>query len=305
MNVTIFGWYHYDDNKFFDQYTQDNLKITLRCGIDSYTENTKIWHDVWSQCVNEDLVIIASFGSLISKLINEMHQYEPYFSKIKNVVYWSMDSHHDRSEKNIRKHFTHWLVAHRGYEVNTGPNTIHIPLCYWQNSYDNFVKIIQNVNRSNDVIFHHKKHKIGDRNDIVKQIIPKINELNLTYDFSYLYGGPDNTSYTRSLEGCRVGLNMSLLNDFNFRNFEVWMANKPLLTNYLTDFELFPELKENTTFYNRDLSDFKEKLQYSLEKKIDSRRLIIKDHMLTRRYIDMINLIMNTKFKITYPDVHI
>ena len=47
--------------------------------------------------------------------------------------------------------------------------------------------------------------------------------------------------------------------DFNFRNFEVWMANKPLLTNYLTDFELFPELKENTTFYNRDLSDFKEK----------------------------------------------
>jgi hypothetical protein len=29
--------------------------------------------------------------------------------------------------------------------------------------------------------------------------------------------------------------------------------------NYLTDFELFPELKENTTFYNRDLSDFKEK----------------------------------------------
>lgn len=302
MKVTIFGWHHKKDSQFFDQYTQSNLKITQRCGILAYKENTKIWHQVWDECKNEDLVIIPSFGVLSSHWKENIHHYEPYFSKIKNIAYWSMDSHHDTGEKYIRQYFKYWLVAHRGYESNTGTNTVHIPLCYWQNGYNEFFNVIKKTTPSSDVVFHHNSYSVGNRNTLIEQIKSHINELNLNYNFSKLNGGPENPEYTLSLEGCRVGLNISLLNDFNFRNFEVWMANKPLLTNYIDDYDLFPELKANTIFYKRDLSDFKEKLQESLTTKVNTRRYIIKDHMITSRYIAIINTIMSEKFKITFPE---
>lgn len=302
MKVTIFGWHHFEDFQFFDEYTKNNLKITWRCGHSAYEINTDEWKEVWSKCDQEDLVLIAGFGTMCSYWIDNIKFYEPYFSKIKRLAHWSFDNHHDIDEKYARKYFTHWLTAHTGYDEITGPNTIHLPCCYWQNSYINFKNIIKDIVPSKDVVFHHSRYTTGNRSDLTEKIIGYINDLNLTYDFSYIQGGPYCSQYTKSLEGCKVGLNISLLNDLNLRNFEVWMANKPLLTNYLPNYEMFPDLKEGTVFYNRDLSDFKDKLQESLEKKVDSRRYIIKNHMLTNRYLEAINLIMNSNFKINFPE---
>jgi len=299
MKVTIFGWGHLSDHEFFDEHTKNNLEITYRSCVSAYQINTDIWKEVWNKCENEDLVFIAGFGNPCSYWIDNIKFYDPFFSKIKRLSYWSFDNHHDIYEKDARKHFTDWLVAHTGYENNTGPNSIHLPVCYFQNSYDQFKNLIKDVHPSKDIIFHHRKYPIGDRDVLSQKMIQYIEELKLTYDFSPMNG---NVEYAKSLQGCKVGLNISLLNDLNLRNFEVWMANKPLLTNYLPNYEMFPELNKDTIFYNRDLSDFKDKLQESLEKKVDSRRHIIKHHMLTNRYLEAINLIMNSNFKINFPE---
>lgn len=305
MKVTIFGHHYISDENFFDSYTKDNLKITWRKPTWAYQENTEEWKHIWKECETEDLVLIAAFGNYSAYWTHNINLYEPYFSKIKKLAHWSFDSHNDDNEKNVRKYFTDWLVAHTNCEKNTGPNTIYLPGCYWQNGYLQFIDLLKNVEPSKDVVFHHHCYPIGDREFLCENIIKYIEELKLSYDFSVISGPSQFVLYTKSLLGCKVGLNMSLLNDLNLRNFEVWMVNKPLLTNYLPEYELFPELKQYTVFYNRDLSNFKEKLLESLNKKVNSRQHIIKNHMLTNRYLDAINLIMGSNFKINFPTIDI
>lgn len=308
LKVTIFGYNHPFDMIFLDEYTKNNLKITWRKCVFHYAENTIEWNDVWNQCENEDLVLIASFGMTTQAWLEKIKYYENIFSKIKNLAYWTFDSHWDTQEVTMRKYFNHWLTAHTECEKNTGPNTLYLPVCYWQHDYKSLVgEITKRTYHSPDIVFHHNKSGTGDRDILVKNIELYIKEANLSYDFSVLNYDPCDTTdsrfkYYRSLAGCKVGLNMSLVNDINLRCFEVWMSNKPLLTNYLDAFNGFINLRDQTIFYKRDLSDFKEKLQEALVRKVDTRRLIIKDHMLTQRYLEGINLIMNTHFKINFPN---
>lgn len=299
MKITIFGWGHPEDMVYADENTKNNLQITWRMPTNLYKEGTEEWKLVWDGCVNDDLVLIAAFGNCTPYWIERIDKYEQIFKSIKRVAHWSFDSHHDVNECLLRKYFTHWLVAHDGYEQNTGPNTIHLPLCYWQYGYNAYKQLIKNVSYSTDITYHHNRYSIGDREELIQKIIAAINSQNLTYSFDTINNWCD---YARSIEGCKVGLNISLLNDLNFRNFEVWMANKPLLTNYVKSHDLFPELSSQTTFFERDLSDFEEKLQESLTKQVDTRKLIIKNHMITQRYLDGINLILGTNYKVNFPD---
>jgi hypothetical protein len=299
MKVTIFGWNHPDDMIFADEYTKNDLQITWRMPTNQYKEGTDEWKSVWNECIDSDLVLIAAFGNCSSYWLDKIDVYEPIFKSIKRVAHWSFDSHHDVSECLLRKYFTHWLVAHDGYEQNTGPNTIHLPLCYWQYGYNDYKTLIENAPHSADVVYHHNRYMIGNREELVEKIISIMERSQLTYNFNACNNWLD---YSRSIEGCKVGLNISLLEDLNFRNFEVWMANKPLLTNRLKSHDYFPELSAQTTFFERDLSNFEEKLHDALSKQVDTRKLIIKNHMITQRYLEGINAIMGTSYKVSFPE---
>ena len=296
MKVGIFGIYHQSDERFFDDYTKSNLTVIPYKSIGYYSPD----HDVWSECKNYDLVIFPSFGLCSDWMNMHLHTYKSILSSLPKTAWWSFDSHHDKYEYLYRSYFNEWIVFHSNCEHHTGPNTIQVLPFFYQLSYNDILHHIENdPKKSYDVVFHHINYSLGHRDIIAKNIESILQKKSLSYNFNTI---ESPIEYIKSISRAKVGLNISVLNDINFRSFETWVSNVPLLTNYLEDYQKIPELSEQTIFYNRDLSNFEQKLEIALDTKVDTRRHIIKNHMILKRYIEVINILTDSSFGINYTE---
>lgn len=297
MKVAIFGWYHKTDEKFFDSYTKQNLTIFPYQQIYNYGPD----HDVWQQCQHYDLIIFPSFGLCSDWMSVNLPSYKKTLSRLPKTVWWSFDSHHDKYEYLYRSYFNEWLIFHSNCESHTGPDAIQLTPFFYPLSFDDVIKYTSKTNdKTYDVVFHHRRHTVGDRNTTVKKIEDILIEKNLSYNFNVI---DSHTDYIQSICSAKIGLNLSVMNDINFRAFETWITDVPLLTNYLEDYKKLPHLFDQTTFYQSDLSDFSDKIDVVLSKKVNTRSHIIKNHMMMKRYIEAINVLSKTSFNVIFPDV--
>lgn len=117
---------------------------------------------------------------------------------------------------------------------------------------------------------------------------------NLSYTFARYYGTNEEYPYGNlkwGIKTSRVSVNVSLMDDLNIRNFEIIAMNGILLTNKLDDHDHMDLDYSMTHFYQRDLCDFEEKLQESLDdtNKNQTWISIYNGHCLTHRYLTIIN----------------
>jgi hypothetical protein len=148
----------------------------------------------------------------------------------------------------------------------------------------------------------------AERNPLTLRVAQRLEKRNVQALFGKLYGPELGMPYGNLLYGLltsRIVLNISLTNDLNIRNFEAVALNRVLLTNELPDHRLQTLDYRKTHFFKRDLSDFDQALDAALADHGDAQvwRSIPGRNMLIDRYLEIINLELDTDFRVVPPGV--
>jgi hypothetical protein len=244
-----------------------------------------------------DMLIVALFGTNADKL--ERLQLERIHT---HKALWTFDSHHCyEKERRFQKYFNTYFVAHSPYvEKFNDVRAEWVPDCFLRFDIDHLKELrlrsLFEKYVKYDVVFPFNPYNIGNRLALAQKLEEYFKKIGARYHLGPAQSG---MAYMNLILKSRVVLNISLLDDLNIRNFEVWGLNRSLLTNKvpghdnLTDIDL-----SSTYFFQRNLSDFGQVLQNALsaDKTVDTSISVLSNHMLIHRYIEMINKALGTNY---------
>ncbi len=244
-----------------------------------------------------DMFIVALFGTNPDKLerlcLDRIHTHK---------ALWTFDSHHCyEKERRFQKYFDTYFVAHSPYlEKFNDVRAEWVPDCFLRFGIDQlkelrlrslFEKYIKY-----DVVFPFNPYNIGNRLNLAQKLKEYLQKIGVRY---YLGSVQSGMAYMNLILKSRIVLNISLLDDLNIRNFEIWGLNRPMLTNKVPDHDNITDVDYSSTyFFQRNLSDFGQVLQNALsaDKTPDTSISILNNHMLIHRYIEMINKVLGTNY---------
>lgn len=297
--VLISGHFSMDDIKYIED--PEDLRIIRYKKLDAIEDIETFLQDA----MRSDLVVFGLFGSdLDSFFIKNIHH--PAMKDFLNSrhlkkVLWTYDSHHSYAkESKYQGFFNRYYIAHSPYISKFQEVECHwLPCCYSQFGIDQLRELSgQSFPLQRELIFPFNLYTIGDRNLVADGIQRILTKRGVKHAFGkFEYGLP----YTKALQESRICLNISLIDDLNIRNFEAWGLNRILLANNVPDFSRISMDLSHTFFFKRDLSDFEEALDAALShdaKDIKTSEIVLNNHMLIHRYIEIINKELGTGYKV-------
>lgn len=308
-HIYIFGWFWHEDLKYVEPAFHDAYKIWSGPNLSYYTtrpEELQVQLNNASTC---DLVIFSGQGMDLARHLQPVLD-DPvangYFLTIPRKVFWSFDSHHAYNEESgYAQFFNTVYVAHETYRpLVRAEHKEDLPCCFWPLSYDDLnVRLKSPPARLTDVFFKHRSYSWGDRDALLRSISTTLSNNNLSFD---VVPGNDRIAYCDALHASQVVLNISLLCDLNFRNFEAWAFGRPLITNELGwHTKVAADALGSTFFFRRDLSDFEEALHRALNhsagRSVESINAVLGGHMLMHRIVQIINTEFSTDFRVDFP----
>lgn len=244
---------------------------------------------------NYDLAIATFFGCGF----NELPMSGFLNLKCKKAA-WFLDSHAMLSQEiSIARHFDVLFIAHSKYIQNfkkqyPNKSVHHLPcgVHRWsikQMGYDD--------NKRWDMFIAYNSYPVN--NNIRDKVLNSIKSV--ARNMKNHIGTYDYTKYLQDYRKAKVGLNMSLFNDFNIRNIECIANGMPLLTNRTPDHEKITGIDKFCTYYDpNSIKDIFIKYIEALKKteavKKDGINWAKKNHSYPARVAEMINRSMSTSF---------
>ncbi len=226
---------------------------------------------------------------------------------------WSEDSHHVwHMESELAPLFHHMFVAHSEYLSAFPEQKAHwLPTSFNSFSFDELIeKTSQPSIRQRDIIFPFRRYPDGLTNR--NQIADEIAELCSQRKIKAMIGevgretaNQESTTCNEILNSFGV-LNVSLREELNQRVFTAHALNKPLLCDDVFDLHQMKLDLNGTVLFQRDLSDFDEKLDEFLAispESVSTRDEVLKRHMHLHRVVEMINRSLDLQLKIEIPEL--
>jgi hypothetical protein len=313
--IFVFGWFWPGDLQYL---VPNSSKLDYDHGmvISAYLKNPQEHLKLYpalKRAAECDLVIFLGNGVQLDVHVQPLLD-DPVaadlFRKLRRKVFWSVDNHHQwQQECAYAKHFDRLYVAHSTYEFLSHPpgttdKVRFMPCCFWPLSYWELretLSVAAKTGPDYDVSFTRGKYMVGDRESLMHVIQHKLEHRGLTLNQNFY---DDRLEYCGALAKSRVCLNISILSDFNYRNFEAWALNVPLLANRLGTYDQYSATSHGTALFHRDLTDFDDKLDEALNMpKPKTTNAVIADHMLMSRYLSITNLELGTNFILAQPPV--
>jgi tetratricopeptide (TPR) repeat protein len=300
VNVLISGFFYPDDMAYVEN-AQD-VRILHYPKLNSIPDMGAFLQDA----ARADLVILALFGSNVDQMFVQRLA-SPEALRVLNdpfirKVLWSMDSHiwHEM-EARYQFFFDRYYLAHSPYIPRfQGVDCRWLPCCCFQESIDAHLRLLQDPPPpERDVVFPYMTHPHGERNRIALEIQERLARRGLNAHFGFVGMGAD---YARAIQASRVCLNISLADDLNVRNFEVWGLDRCLLANPTPDHSRIDMDLSGTAFFQRDLSDFDGALDAALQAaagQVRSAGAVLNRHMVIHRYVEIINAELGTDLRVS------
>lgn len=259
-----------------------------------------------------DLAIFLTHGGKMEKFFSEhgnRKSVKQFFANSQTrKVMWSVDAHHLwQKEIKYQQYFDRLYVADTSVMKHYDRNKVAWMPCYYRFlSIDDLI-VTTGKRRAigRTVIFPHHFYKLGDRNEVAS----RIQEVCQAKKLSSFFGAiGSETDYLEAILTTKVCLNVSLLSEVNLRSFEALACNRILLADWGQDYSQIQADWSSTVFYHRNLHSFSERLDQALSiplEAVTSMRSIVNQHMLTHRYIEIINRESGTNYQMdaVYPEV--
>ncbi|MBN2590859.1 MAG: hypothetical protein JXA96_13425 [Sedimentisphaerales bacterium] len=244
-----------------------------------------------------DMLIVALFGTNADKLerlcLERIHTHK---------ALWTFDSHHCyEKERRFQKYFDTFFIAHSPYLGKFNDvRTEWVPDCFLGFDIDHLKELrlrsLFEKNVKYDVVFPFDLNNNVNFLNLAQKLKEYFQKIGIRYHLGPAQSGMANMDLILK---SRIVLNISLFDDFNIRNFEVWGLNRSLLTNKVPDHDNIKDVDYSSTyFFQRNFSDFGQVLQNALsaDNTPDTSISVLNSHMLIHRYIEMINKVLGTNY---------
>lgn len=302
MSTRIFiagGYFHSSDFQYLPgaselDFDGDNPGLTVIKDVGEY----------FAKASRADLAIFLTHGVKLERFFQQ-HGENPmvrefFANRSIRKVMWSVDAHHLwPQEVAHQKYFDRVYVADTSVMHRYDASKVAWLPCYYR--FLPIDQLIETVRRERHLhrglIFPHHTHAIGDRNRIARRI-KRFCDLK---PMDSLFGnvGFEDT-YLEMLLTSRACLNISLLSEVNLRTFEALAYNRVLLADECADYARLEADWSTTVFYHRHLGGFAERFEKAAAispESVNSLPSIVNRHMLTHRYLEIINQELGTKYK--------
>ena len=227
------------------------------------------------------------------------------------MVLWSYDSHHMYPlEIPVQKYFDAFYISHESCRHLFKPDNLHVIPCAHFNSVDGeLLHRNHEFEIHRDICFPYGLYEWSPRNRLAYEADKIFREKGLNYMFGRCYGDElgigEAGNFRWLMASSKACFNLSLLNDFNMRNWETMACNRILLTNKVAEHDIVDMDLSHTFFFKRDLSDLPEVLEEALAADVSTCKSadnILHNHLLSHRYLHIINQEMGTSYELNIPE---
>ncbi|XPV76635.1 MAG: hypothetical protein ACNI27_01605 [Desulfovibrio sp.] len=261
-----------------------------------------------------DLVLFFLTGDNLARFMNKAlndPQYKELFSKKgPRLALWSYDSHHmHHLESPLQRYFDGFYISHESCRQYFSPDNLTVIPCAHLNSIKGELNIQQyDFEMHRDLCFPYGMYEWSPRNTLAYEAEKIFRRKDLNYMFGSCFGDikkmGEGGNFRWLLSSSKICFNLSLLDDFNMRNFEAQACNRVLLTNKVAEHDIVDMDLSHTFFFQRDLSDLPQVLEKALEADVstcDSAKNVLHNHMLIHRFLFIINRELGTEYKVNIP----
>ena len=269
-----------------------------------------------------DLFIYPLDGFVIMEGFRQQKD-NPLFAEFLNdhevkKVAWTMDTHHEQQvEQKLQDYFDTYYVAHANYLGVFRPGKAkHLPCrVHFDVSRRDVLPLLAKAERtpkSYDAVSVYVDYLgIGDRNAEIWRCMEECEDAGLRTFFGRTkqHGNPVGmVRYFQAMLSGRVILNVSIMDDFNMRNFEALMLNQVMVTNRVPDHAIMDLDYSNAVFYERgNRRSFREAMREGLAKASRPHHAtaaqVLNHHTLIHRYVEIINDQLGTNLRV--PDIDV